>query len=334
VVVKVLDGSGVFGRNLVSDVAVDAALLAQAVPGRPLRLQWMRDEEFAWSPYRSARILQYRGGLDGAGKVSAMDVLLYLPWRPLRGFRGENLIGSYAFQTARVRERRVLSPLRSGFVRGIWHLPNTFGLESFMDELAYAAQADPLEFRLRHLSDSRCSAVLKAAARAIGYTRHIGPSQRGIGLAVALYETESATTNVAHAAQVEVDKSSGAVQVKKLAVAQDCGLIINPELVRMQLESASIQASSWAIKESVQFNNQMVTSQDWNSYPILGFGEVPEISITLINRPRLPAKGVGEPATVTVAPAIANAIFDACGARVREMPFRPERVKAALEERR
>lgn len=327
--VKVIDGTGMYGRGLVVDTSVEVALLSAAVK-RPVRLVWSRKDEMQWAPYRTARVVQFTAGIDLGGRVSAIDAALWLPWRPIRGFRGENLLGTYGFSAGRIRERRVTAPLRSGFVRGVWHTPNTFGLESMMDELANLSGQDPLEFRVKQLGDSRSIAVLEAVANAIGYKRHVGVSGRGIGLAVGQYETESATVYIANGIEVEVDPGTGKVVVKRIVVAQDAGLVINPDAARNQIEGGTIQALSMALKEQVTFDNKMVTSIDWNGYPILRFEELPDIEILLINRPTEAAKGMGEPMCITVAPALANAIFDAVGARVREMPFTPARVKAAM----
>jgi CO/xanthine dehydrogenase Mo-binding subunit len=213
---------------------------------------------------------------------------------------------------------------------------NTFANESFMDELAAAAESDPVEYRLRYLTDPRERAVLMAAAEKASWTLRARPAPRaneadeaeGRGVAFTRYENDQAI--VACIAEVRVEKSTGVVQVKRIVVAQDCGLIINPDGVKNQIEGNVIQSLSRALKEEVQFDETRITSVDWQTYPILTFSEVPEIEIVLIDRPDQPALGVGEPSTVTTAAAVANAIFDATGIRIRQTPFTPERLRFAL----
>jgi len=200
--------------------------------------------------------------------------------------------------------------------------------------LATAAGADPLEFRLRYLNDPRAIDVLNAAAEKAGWVARPSPQPRqngmmeGRGLAFARYENDEAL--VACIAQVQVDPASGVVSVKRIVVAHDCGLIINPDGLKNQIEGNVIQSLSRTLKEEVQFDEFRIKSVDWETYPILKFSEVPEVDIVLINRPDEPALGAGEPSTITTAAAVANAIFDAAGIRLRQIPFTPERVKAAL----
>jgi CO/xanthine dehydrogenase Mo-binding subunit len=210
---------------------------------------------------------------------------------------------------------------------------NTFANECFMDELAHLAGADPLEFRLRHLDDKRARDVLIAAAERAGWrwpSAHRLAEQLAVGqgLAVARYKNSGAF--VACVADVEVDRESGAVRVRQVVVAHDCGLVVNPDGVTNQVEGNVIQSLSRALKEEVAFDGAGVSSRDWEHYPILTFSEIPEIEVVLVNRPDEPMLGAGEPASITTAPAVANAIFQATGARVRQMPFTPERVRAAL----
>ncbi len=227
------------------------------------------------------------------------------------------------------------SPLRGSSFRSLGGAENTFANESFVDELAAAAHVDPLEYRLRYLPEPRLREVLMAAAEKLAGSRAPprAPRQDGIaegrGLAFARYENDQAI--VACVAFVTVDTASGAVRVKRVVVAHDCGLIINPDGVRNQIEGNVIQSLSRALKEEVQFDQMRVTSVDWETYPILKFSEVPEVEIVLIDRPDQPALGAGEPSQVTTAAAVANAIFDATGARVRQIPFTPERIKLALD---
>jgi CO/xanthine dehydrogenase Mo-binding subunit len=214
---------------------------------------------------------------------------------------------------------------------------NTFANESFMDELAAAAGFDPVEYRLRYLVDPRERAVLIAAAEKAGWDPRPSPRPsetelaEGRGVAFARYENDQAI--IACIAEVQVEQNTGVVRVKHVVIAHDCGLIINPDGVKNQIEGNIIQSVSRALKEEVQFDELRITSVDWQTYPILTFSEVPDIEIVLINRPDQPAVGAGEPSTVITAAAVANAIFDATGLRLRQLPFTPKHVRAALLER-
>jgi nicotinate dehydrogenase subunit B len=243
---------------------------------------------------------------------------------------------NYSFPNQRVTVHYIAeSPLRASSFRSLGGGENTFANESFMDELAAAAGADPLDFRLRHLADERARALLNAAAEKASWERRPAwpgrqaPLAEGRGLAFAWYENDQAL--VACIAHVQVDTGSGAVRVKRVVVAHDCGLIINPDGLRNQIEGNVIQSLSRTLKEEVMFDEWRIKSVDWDTYPILTFSEVPEVEVVLINRPDLSAVGAGEPATVTTAAAVANAIYDATGARLRQIPFTPERVKDALK---
>jgi CO/xanthine dehydrogenase Mo-binding subunit len=255
--------------------------------------------------------------------------------RPAGGDR--NARHNYAFKNNRVVVRWLSqSALRPSALRGLGGLPNSFANESFIDELAAAAKTDPIQFRLRHLTDPRAIAVLEAVAQGARWQSRPSPSPgggssrvaKGRGAAFAQYEAEYAY--VATVAEVEVDRPTGKVRVTRAFVAHDCGLIINPDGVKNQIEGNVIQAASRALKEEVVFDRSGVTSLDWRSYPIITFSEVPEVEISLINRPDKPPLGAGEPASCPIPAAIANAIFDATGARVRTIPFTPDRIKAAL----
>ena len=353
-----VEGAGSYGQNGSDDAAADAVLLSQAV-GRPVRVQWSRQDEFIWEPKAPAMVMEVHGGLDMQGNVVAWDYHVWSPSHVARARSPEQLVAgqllsgqaasqfgfsfgaernaptNYSFPNQRVTVHYLAdSPLRASSFRSLGGAENTFANESFMDELAAAAGADALEFRLRYLADVRAREVLKAAAKKAGWERR--PSRtgknkelaEGRGLAFAWYENDQAI--VACVANLQVDLKSGAVRVKRIVVAHDCGLIINPDGLKNQIEGNVIQSLSRALKEEVQFDERRVTSIDWDSYPILTFSEVPEVEIVLINRPDQPALGAGEPSTITTAAAVANAIFDATGARLRQIPFTPERVKAAL----
>jgi nicotinate dehydrogenase subunit B len=360
------EGAGCYGHNGADDVSADAALLSQAV-GRPVRVQWGRADEFAWEPKGPAMLSRVRGGLSPTGQVIAWDYNVWTPthstrpggepsrllagelvdppWpkTPVRWIGGDrNAIPNYAFPHHRVTTHWIETPpLRPGSLRSLGGMANTTAIESFVDELAAAAGADPVAFRLRHLTDPRAIAVIRRAAQAAGWrARPSGPigsgrtatasgaPARGRGIAFARYESEY--TYVAVVAEVTVDLGCGAVRVTRVVAAHDCGLIINPDGLTNQIEGNVIQGISRALKEEVSFDQTQVTSLNWATYPILTFAEVPTIEIALINRPAEPPWGAGEPAICPVAAAIGNAIFDATGVRLRTVPFTPDRVLAAI----
>ena len=353
-----VEGAGSYGQNGSDDAAADAVILSQAV-GRPVRVQWSRQDEFVWEPKAPAMVMEVHGGLDKQGNVVAWDYHVWSPSHVARAHSPEQLVAgqllsgqqasqfgfsfgaernaptNYSFLNQRVTVHYIAhSPLRASSFRSLGGAENTFANESFMDELAAAAGADALEFRLRVLADERAREVLKVAAEKAGWdTRPSWQGKKnklaeGRGVAFAWYENDQAI--VACVAHVQVDTTSGAVHVKRMVVAHDCGLIINPDGLKNQIEGNTIQSLSRALKEEVQFDEYRVNSIDWDSYPILTFSEVPEVDIVLINRPDQPAVGAGEPSTITTAAAVANAIFDATGARLRQIPFTPDRVKALL----
>ncbi len=353
-----VEGAGSYGQNGADDAAADAVILSQAV-GRPVRLQWSRQDEFAWEPKAPAMVMEVHGGLDSQGKVVAWDYHAWSPSHVSRARSAEGLVANqlihgrpasqfgfsygaernaptnYSFPNQRVTVHYLAdSPLRASSFRSLGGAENTFANESFMDELAAAAGRDALDFRLQYLEDARAKEVLKAAAEKAGWERRpswpgkVEPLAEGRGLAFAWYENDEAL--VACVARVQVEPASGAVRVKHIVLSHDCGLIINPDGVKNQVEGNILQSLSRALKEEVLFDEMRIKSLDWESYPILTFSEVPEVEIVLINRPDQPAVGAGEPATITTAAAVANAIYDATGARLRQIPFTPERVKQAL----
>jgi CO/xanthine dehydrogenase Mo-binding subunit len=350
-----MEGAGAYGHNGSEDVAADAALLAHAL-GRPVRVQWSRRDEFIGEPKAAPMLIEVTAALNDDGRI--MD-WRYDVWSPTHTNRPRTAIGLLAGCEVGVgREpapsppghvflggarnaptnydlahQRILmhgladSPLRTSSMRSLGGAGNTFANESFMDELAAAAEADPLAFRLRHLDDPRGRAVLETAAQACGWGEAV-PAGEGRGLAFACYENDQAY--VAMVAHVAVDGATGVVRVRRIVVAHDCGLIVNPDGVRNQVEGNVIQALSRALKEEVRFDSGGQTTVDWAGYPILTFSEVPAVEVVLINRTDEPSVGAGEPATVTVAAAVANAVHAATGARLRRVPFTPERVRAAL----
>ncbi len=355
------EGAGCYGHNGADDVALDAALLARATGGRPVKLQWMRDDEFMWEPYGSAMVMKLAGGLDAQGNVVAwshevwshphstrpgssagVNLLaarhLATPRAPVppadvpqpAGGSDRNAIPLYDFGRVKVVKHYVAqAPLRTSALRTLGGYANVFALESFVDELAAAAGADPVEFRLRHLSDPRARAVLEAAAHRAGWQSGAkGDGARGRGVAFARYK--NLACYCALVADVAVDRGSGRVRVARVVAAVDAGQIVNPDGIVNQIEGGIIQSTSWTLKESVRFDRTRVTTRSWADYPIVRFDEVPEVDVVLLDRPSERFLGVGEGAQGPAAAAIANAIAHATGRRLRALPFTPERVKQAL----
>jgi CO/xanthine dehydrogenase Mo-binding subunit len=351
-----LDGAGCYGMNGHDDAAADAALLSRAV-GRPVRVQWMREDEHGWDPKGPPQLLAFEGALDAEGRIAAWRTDMWLPRAtanlpnvPLLGPEAAGIAQSSGISTGLIsqngnppyavphQEVQVhwlkTAPLRPSNLRAPGKIANSFAVESFTDELAAAARRDPVEFRLQALSDPRGIEVIRRAAATFGWQPRPSPSaaneprMTGRGFAYVHYKHNE--TYVAMALETEVDRSSGAIRVRRVACAHDCGLIINPDALRAQIEGCILQTLSRALFEEVTFDRARVTSVDWASYPILRFPDVPQISIELINRPQDPPLGAGEAAATAVAAALGNAVFDATGARLRTVPFTPERVRAAL----
>ena len=354
-------GPGSYGRNDADDCAMDAAVLAKAV-GKPVRLQYMRDQGTGWDPKGPASIHKARAAIDASGKVIAYEFLSKgfsrvdvntngsKPWDTLAGqMRGVALKSgdgfgvpaeSYAFENKRLAWETIAplldraSPLRSSHLRDPVGPQIHFASESFMDEVAAAVGADAIEFRTRYLKDPRDIAVIKAAAeRAKWETRpspkkgQTGDKVSGRGIAYA----QRNGTRVAVIAEVDIDRSSGKIYARKFTVAHDCGQIINPDGLTKCIEGNIVQGVSRTLWEEVTFDRKTVTSVDWLTYPILDITETPgEIDVVLINHPEIDPSGAGEPSIRPVAAAIANAVFDATGVRIRRVPFSPERVKGLL----
>ncbi len=347
-----LDGSGCYGMNGHDDAAADAALLSKAI-GRPVRVQWMREDEHGWDPKGPPQLLALEGGLTAEGAIAAWRTEMWLPKAtaslpsmPLlapeaagiaqpqgitTGLISQNGNPPYAVahQDVRVHWLRD-SPLRPSNLRAPGKIANAFAVASFTDELAAAARRDAVEFRLAGLSDPRGVEVVKRAAALVGWRPRPSPGPGGLGRGFAYVHYKNNETYVAMAMEAEVDRASGAIRVRRVACAHDCGLVVNPDALRMQIEGAVLQTLSRALHEEVAFDRSRVTSVDWSSYRILGFPEVPAIAIDLVVRPQEPPLGGGEASATPVAAALANAIHDACGARLRAVPFTPERVRAAM----
>ena len=356
-----VEGPGCYGHNGADDAALDAALLARAVSGRPVRLQWMREDEHAWEPYGPAMVVKVQASLDDGGHLldwnhdvwSNTHMARALPYGDRSGLlaawhRASPLprpqpfpmlayhagIHRNADPLYTVPQRRIVkhfvenTPLRVSSTRSLGAYANVFAIESFMDELAHAACIDPLEFRLRHLDDARARAVLAAAAERAGWTQRRKEFGRGSGIGFARYKNQKSYAAVV--AQVRVDLDTAEIRVERAVIAADAGQIIDPSGLANQLEGGVIQSASWTLKEQVVFDRTRVTSVDWESYPILKFPEVPEIETVLLDQPGEPPLGSGEATQGPTAGAIGNAVFDAIGVRLREIPFTPDRVRAAV----
>ncbi len=354
------EGSGSYGRLESDDAAEDAALLSRAV-GKPVRVQWMREDEHVWEPKGPAQVMKIRAGTDAQGKVLAWDFEdRTFPWtetmgNPMLASREVGLKGTtegfqngiggggqiYTFDHQKVVSSLIPwvqadpTPLRTSNLRAPGDLARSFASETFLDEIACAYNADPVQFRLHYLTDNdRLADVLRAAAKQANWEERPSPKPlsndakvagRGVALA------NRANTVVAVVAEIEVDKSSGKIAVKKIILAHDCGLIVNPDGLKNQIEGNVIQGVSRTLIEELRFDESGIKSVDWASYPIITFKDIPDIEIVLINRPEMQPLGGGEPSIAPVPAAIANALFDAVGVRLREMPITPQRVLTGLK---
>jgi CO/xanthine dehydrogenase Mo-binding subunit len=356
-----MEGAGCYGHNGADDVAADAALLARAVAGRPVRLQWMRDDEFAWEPYGPAMVMRAKAALGADGKIADWEYELWSNTHSTRpqstngtnvlaawylaepqkmgpptaipqpaGGGDRNAIPLYDFPSQRVIHHFVPDmPIRVSALRTLGAYANVFALDSFMDELAAAAGADPVAFRLAHLKDPRARAVIEAvAAKAAWKPGERGDGARGRGIGFAKYK--NLACYVAVVAEVEVDRANGMVRVPRAWAAVDSGLIINPDGLTNQIEGGIVQSVSWTLKEQVRFDRDGILSRDWASYPILTMPEVPKVEIELINRPSERPLGAGEGSQGPTVAAVANAFANATGKRLRDLPLDPAHVKAAL----
>ena len=358
-----VEGPGCYGHNGADDVALDAALVARALPGRPVHVQWSREDENAWEPYGPAMIVDLEASLDASGRVvdwnhdvrSATHMQRAIPfsertsglvaaWHrdppmsrptprpalaPHAGIH-RNADPLYTFPRRRIAKHFLEdSPFRTSSLRGLGAYANVFALESFMDELAHAAGIDPVEFRLRHLDDARARDVIRAAVDRLGWSHRAGAERTGRGRGVAFARYKNQKTWAAVAVELRVEDASAEIRLERAVIAADAGQIVDPDGLANQLEGGFVQAASWTLREEVRFDRERVTSLDWETYPILRFDEIPEIDTVLLDRPGEPWLGAGEAAQGPTAAAIANAVFDATGLRLRELPLRPERVREA-----
>ena len=355
-----LEGSGCYGRNGHEDAAADAALLSRAV-GRPVRVQWSRADEHGWDPKGPPTLIDLRATMDSAGNVTAWDSEFFIPQQTAGGFHvplvAATLSGMPAdahtapgnifqnsaipYKVANVRtvcHRLESTPFRPSWIRTPGRMQNTYANECFLDELAAAAGADPIEFRLKYLDPNdkrgiealnRVAALAKWEKRASPKKEQSGDVATGRGVSYTKYEL--ARTYVAAVADVEVNRKTGEIRVPRVYLAHDCGQIVNPDGLKNQLEGNVIQTVSRTLIEELKYDRAMVTSLDWESYPILTFPDVPEIVMDLIDRPTERPWGAGEPAAAVVPSAISNAVFDAVGARLRSVPFTSDKVREALK---
>ena len=351
-----VEGAGCYGHNGADDAALDAALLARALPDRPVSLKWMRGDENSWEPYGSAMVVKNQASLSDTGDVVDWnhDVWSYThsgrprppdggsrllaswhlasPTQPPEaqaggGFHGgihRNADPLYAFPERRIVKHFVrASPLRVSATRSLGAYGNVFAIESFMDELSHAAGVDPIEFRLHHLEDERARAVIEAAAGRAGWEpgtkSRIDSNGQGRGIGFARYKNEKAY--LAIIVDLTVERKTGGIKLNRAVIAVDAGRVIDPDGLANQVEGGFIQSASWTLKEQVTFDEGGITSVDWETYPILTFREVPEIETILIDRPEEQPLGCGEASQGPTPAAIANAVFDATGTRLRRIPF-------------
>jgi nicotinate dehydrogenase subunit B len=366
------EGSGCYGLNGADTASLDAVLLSKAV-GRPVRVQWMREDEHVWEHYGTPMVMKMKGGLDAAGNLTVWD---YEGWSASRGGRPGNVgaanlptgyligltlaprrptppsfppLGADSSNTeagylkdedglvpnARVVAHTVDSQFFTGPLRSPARIQNTFANECFIDELAAAAKADPVAFRLRYVGDPRLRAVIEVAAKAAGWQARPSPKARSsknivTGRGIAAMQYEGSDGYAGTVVEIELNKKTGKVVVTRVVVSHDVGIIINPDGLKAQIEGNVVHGVSRALKEEVALQRTKSGSTNWDNYQVFRFTEMPEVKISLISRPNEPAMGSGENAMTAIPSAVGNAIFDATGVRLRRLPFTAARVKAAL----
>lgn len=350
-----LEGAGCYGRNGHEDAAADAALIAREI-GKPVRVQWSRADEHGWDPKGPPTLLDYRAALDDKGNIAAWESEVFIPDRPAQvevelvaadlaklprigthpGNIHQSLAIPYALPNIKATAHWLAeTPFKPSWIRTPGRMQNTYGNECFLDELAAAAGVDPFEFRVRNLKDPRGLECLERLRKLANWTPRTKPTggagEIAKGRGVSYIKYELVRTYVGVVADVEVNRRTGKIRVERFHVAHDCGQIINPDGLRNQLDGNVIQTVSRTLVEDLQWNRSTVTSLDWASYPILRFPDVPEMRYDLIDRPKERPWGAGEPAAAAVPSAIANAVYDAVGIRLRSVPFTPDKVLAALK---
>jgi CO/xanthine dehydrogenase Mo-binding subunit len=311
--VIVPDTGSAYGGKHTSDAGLEAARLARAAGGRPVKLVWTREEEFTWAYFRPAGVIEIKGGIAGDGKLTAWEFHNYHS-----GMSGIDTPYVVANQVAEYHQVPLV--LRSGSYRGLAATANHFARETHMDSLANAAAMDPLEFRLKNLADPRMRAVLEAGAKAFGWPRQKTEEGQGFGVAAG----SEKGSNVATFAEIFVDRKKNSVTVKKLLEVFECGAIVNPDGLRNQVVGAMIQGLGGALFESIQFENGRISNAHFSSYRVPRFKDVPEIEAVLLDRKDIPSAGAGETPIMAIAPAIGNAFHDATKVRLTKLPLHPE----------
>jgi nicotinate dehydrogenase subunit B len=356
-----VEGSGCYGHNGADDAAADAALIARALPGVPVRVQWMREQEQSWEPFGPAMVTKLKASLDNNGAIADWNFEVWSNTHSMRpggagsllaaqhmaqpfavpapkplplpeGGGDRNAIPIYKFPNAQVVHHFIPAmPLRISAMRALGAYHNVFSIESFMDELASAAGADPVEFRLKHLEDPRGRDVITLAAQRFGWQKsERAPQDHGFGFAFARYKNLAAYCAIA--TEIEVNPETGRPRLVRAVAAVDSGQVVNPDGLINQIEGAIVQSMSWTLYESVSFDDVRITSVDWQTYPILRFDAVPDsIDVHIINRPGLPFLGSGETGQGPAAASIANAIANATGKRLRDLPLTRKRIKDAID---
>ncbi|WBL44582.1 molybdopterin-dependent oxidoreductase [Algoriphagus halophytocola] len=338
-------GAGCFGHSTADDAAADASILALAMPNKPIRVQWSRQDENCWEPFGSAMIMELEARLSSNGKIQAWksevwtdshslrpdrDPATLLDTRylePARSLRGRGYLGGghrnadpyYSIPNMQVNAHFFDGPLRVSSLRSLGSYTTIFSIESFMDELAEKAGKDPLEFRIEHLEDERAKAVIRKVRNMCSSVR-TGPLE-GIGYAFSRYKNSAAYAAVG--AKVRVDGENGEVKVISMWAAADVGEIINLDGIKNQIEGGMLQAASWTLREEVTFEGDKITSSDWSNYPVFRFSDIPEVQVEMIDRPDQPAEGGGEVSMPPTGAAIANAVYAASGKRVYSLPINP-----------
>ncbi|RXZ38184.1 xanthine dehydrogenase family protein molybdopterin-binding subunit [Oxalobacteraceae bacterium CAVE-383] len=363
-----VEGSGCYGHNGADDAAADAALIARRMPGRPVRVQWMREQEHTWEPFGPAMTVDATAALDASGRIvdwqceiwsnthnnridnagrfmptwSLAQPFTPAPPKPIpmpEGGGDRNSIPLYRLPNLKVQHHFLPDmPIRVSALRSLGAYMNVFAIESFMDELALAARADPVEFRLRHLDDPRARDVIALAAKQFGWRAGMPnmpgmprKANHGVGFAFAQYK--NLMSYFAIAVELAIVPETGEVRIERAVAAVDCGQIVNPDGVRNQIEGGILQSASWSLFEQTTFDTRRITSYDWSGYPIMRFSAVPKkVEVYLIDRPGTPFLGVGEAAQGPTAAVLSNAIANACGKRLRDLPLAGARLKAALGE--
>jgi nicotinate dehydrogenase subunit B len=356
-----VEGSGCYGHNGADDAAADAALIARELPGVPVRVQWMREQEHGWEPYGPAMVTKLKASLDGSGAIADWHFEVFSNTHSMRpggagsmlaaqhmanpfavpapkpiplpeGGGDRNAIPIYKFPNAQVVHHFIPAmPVRISAMRALGAYHNVFSIESFVDELALAAGADPVEFRLKHLDDQRGRDVIEKAAQGFGWQKgQKPPPDRGYGFAFARYKNLAAYCAIA--SEVEVNRETGRPRLVRAVAAVDAGQVVNPDGLTNQIEGAIVQSMSWTLYEAVTFDDTRITSIDWQTYPILRFNAVPDsIIVHIIDRPGQPFLGSGETGQGPAAASIANAIANATGKRLRDLPLTRKKIKDAID---